>query len=1088
MPSSSSSIAPASAPALEAQLHRLEQELARARASEAAAAAQLRVAVRLADETPHPVVRLDAAGRNLYHNHAARAVWRALTETDRAAVHGRLQALAASCLATGLRQELALNIGPRHYAVVVVPEPAGHYVSLYLTDLAAAEPGEPQRDAQRAFYETILDELPVEVVVLDEQFRYVYANPQAVPDPDQRAWLLGHTVTEYCERYGFPVELAAHRFRMFEQVMRSAEPMGWDDCTPYPEGARYHQRHFKLLAQVGAGEPFMLGYGLDVTARVDAEARSQRSEAAQREQQEFMQQVLDTNPSAIYVRDAAGRFVFSNRAMAQLSAAGHPAADLARDDARDAARYAAGDDLVLATGQEITSEDRLTLATGEARWFHSVKRPLRRPDGSVHVLGVSTDISDLKQAQDTLARSEKQYRDLMHYAQALICTYDLSGTLLSVNPALANLLGHPAADLLGQPLATYLLAEDQAGFADFLARMDAQGEAQGVLRVLRALPRGSFELRHLLYHTFVMREPGQQPYIISHSHDITDRVLAERESQRARDEAEATAKARENFLANMSHEIRTPMNGVLGMTAQLAKTRLDARQQELVRVISSSGRHLLAVLNDVLDMAKITAGKLELEATTFNLSESVAEALQPMAAQAREKGLAFRHVPLDESCPQPWVVGDAHRLNQVLLNLVSNAIKFTAAGSISVKSELLEEAPGTLSVRFGVVDTGPGIEPGKQALIFESFTQANADTSRHHGGTGLGLSISRALVAQMGGQLRLASTPGQGSSFDFVLSFPKAPAPTVGDGDDAAYNTGRLAGKRVLLIEDNEINRTVARMMLEPWGVELEEAENGLIALARLAEADFDLILTDIQMPGLSGLDVTRRLREMPGARRAATPVIALTANAFRADIERYLAAGVNDCLTKPFDEATLYQKMEALLPAPARRGAGLQPGPAARDGQGPRRLREQNRALVHGQHAQQPGPLESRRRGRQLVGSGPPGPPHQAQPAHAGHLRRGPRPRRAGALAQRRGPRRARSARRAAPGPHPAGNRRGAGPDQPGGRDSGVKAYGRWPQLGAQRVTAGRWLSTRSLEAASSHRVSYCVQSSRTTPLIRAR
>ncbi len=769
------------------------------------------------------------------------------------------------------------------------------------------------RAAPRALYETILDELPVEVVVLDEQFRYIYANPHAVPDPEHRAWLVGHTVIEFCERYGFPMELAEQRSRMFGQALRSAGPVVWDDCTPFPEGPRYHQRHFKLLAQVGAGEPFMLGYGLDVTARVEAEARSQRSEATQREQQEFMQQVLDTNPSAIYVRDAEGNFVFSNRAMAQLAGTWRTSPPAA---AATAARYAAGDDLVLATGQEITSEDYLPLTTGGMRWFHSVKRPLLRPDGSVHVLGVSTDISDLKQAQDTLARSEKQYRDLMHYAQALICTYDLGGNLLSVNPALATLLGHPAADLLGQSMTTYLLAEDQVGFADFLARIDARGEAQGVLRVLRALPRGSFELRHLLYHTFVMREPGQQPYIISHSHDITDRVLAERESQRARDEAEASARARENFLANMSHEIRTPMNGVLGMTAQLAKTRLDARQQELVRVISSSGRHLLAVLNDVLDMAKITAGKLELEAMAFNISDSISEALAPLAAQACEKGLAFNRQALHDTYPQPWVVGDAHRLNQVLLNLVSNAIKFTAAGSVSVGSSLMDETADTLSVRFCVADTGPGIEAGKQALIFESFTQANADTARHHGGTGLGLSISRALVEQMGGQLRLASTPGQGSSFDFELRFPKAPAPTVAAAAEAAYNTGRLVGARVLLVEDNEINRTVARMMLEPWGVELDEAEDGLVALDRLTATDYDLVLTDIQMPGLSGIDVTQRLRQMPEPRRAATPIIALTANAFRADIERYLAAGVNACLTKPYDEATLYQTMEALLPA----------------------------------------------------------------------------------------------------------------------------------------------------------------------------
>ena len=780
------------------------------------------------------------------------------------------------------------------------------------------------RDAQRAFYEKILDELPVEVVVLDEQFRYVYANPQAVPDAGQRAWLLGHTVTEYCARYGFPLALAEQRRRMFDQALERPGPVVWDDCTPYPEGNFYHQRHFKLLAQVGDGAPFMLGYGLDVTARVAAEARSQRSEAAEREQQEFMQQVLDTNPSAIYVRDAQGQLVFSNRAMAQLGQLAQQGqlAQLGQQllagprQLLTAGPPGIGDDLVLATGEEITSEDQLTFASGEARWFHSVRRPLQRPDGSVHVLGVSTDISDLKQAQYTLARSEKQYRDLMHYAQALICTYDLRGQLLSVNPALAALLGHSLEAMAGHSMADFLLAEDRAGFPHFLARLDAAGEAQGVLRVLRARPNGEAEVRHLLYHTFVMREPGQPPYIISHAHDITGRIMADHETQRAREEAEASARARENFLANMSHEIRTPMNGVLGMTAQLAKTRLDPRQQELVRVIGSSGRHLLAVLNDVLDMAKISAGKLELEASVFNLSDSISEALETLQAQAREKGLAFRRQALNDVYPLPWVVGDAHRINQVLLNLVSNAIKFTTHGSVSVSSTLISQTADTLTVRFCVADTGPGIEPAKQALIFESFTQANADTARHHGGTGLGLSISRALIEQMGGQLQLESQPGKGSSFCFELTLPKAPAPTAAArAATAAYDTGRLRGARVLLVEDNEINRTVARMMLEPWGVELEEVEDGTSALALLTEHDYDLVLTDIQMPGLSGIDVTQRLRQLPDSRRAATPIIALTANAFRADVERYLAAGVNDCLTKPYDEATLYQKMEALLP-----------------------------------------------------------------------------------------------------------------------------------------------------------------------------
>jgi PAS domain S-box-containing protein len=500
---------------------------------------------------------------------------------------------------------------------------------------------------------------------------------------------------------------------------------------------------------------------------------------------------------------------------------------------------------------------------------------------------------------------------LVHYAQALICTYDLNGTIISVNPALATLLGRSAAELLGQPVADNLLAEDQETVSAHLARMATEGEAEGVVRVRL---HASQEIRYLLSRNFVVRQPGQAPYVVSHSHDITDRVRAEQELKRARQEAEATARARENFLANMSHEIRTPMNGVLGMTAQLAKTRLDTRQQELVRIIRSSGQHLLAVLNDVLEMAKITAGKLELEQAPFNLCHSMEAAVQPLALQAQEKGLEVVGVPLRDSCPVPWIIGDAHRLNQILINLVSNAVKFTARGRITIKGEMLDETEDTLTVRFSVQDTGPGIAPEKQAHIFESFTQAYADTARQHGGTGLGLTISRGLVEQMGGQLTLVSEVGQGSTFAFTLTLPKAPAEALPVDPEAVGTTGQLAGVRVLLVEDNDINRTVARMMLEPWGVVLAEAPDGPAALALLEQQTYDVVLMDIQMPGMSGVEVTQRLRKLPLTERAATPVIALTANAFRADLERYLTAGFNDYLAKPFDEEELYHKITALL------------------------------------------------------------------------------------------------------------------------------------------------------------------------------
>ncbi|WP_345127101.1 ATP-binding protein [Hymenobacter antarcticus] len=647
-------------------------------------------------------------------------------------------------------------------------------------------------------------------------------------------------------------------------------------------------------------------YFSDVTER---EAARQQL----REHQEFMQQVLDTIPTVVFVRDTEQKLVFQNQAMLNLVEASPFAKPVppTPESLAEVARYAAIDTQVRATGQEMAREESFTLADDSTSWFYTVKRPLRRSDGSVHVLGVSTDITDLKRAQQTLERSEKQYRDLMHYGQALIGTCDMQGTVLSVNPALAKLLREAPAAMPGMSVTAHMLPEDRDAFADYLTRIAASGEEEGVLRVV---PRGTEELRYLLYHNFVVREPGQAPYIVSHAHDITERVLAGKEMKRAKLAAEAAVQARENFLANMSHEIRTPMNGVLGVANLLAKTPLTPEQQEYLRIIRSSGQHLLAVLNDVLDMAKITSGKLELSIASFNLCDSMQQAVQPLALQAQEKGIAFEGTPLRVSCPYPVVQGDAHRLNQILINLVSNAIKFTPTGGrVKVEGELLSETADTLTIQFRVTDTGMGMQPDVIARIFESFTQAYADTTRLFGGTGLGLSISRALVEQMNGSLTVESTPGQGSCFAFTLPLPKA---TLADATMATdvLDTGALHGVRVLLVEDNDINRMVASWTMQAWGVVVTEAESGPEGLEQFEQQEFDLVLMDIQMPGMSGLEAVALIRAHPEPARAHLPVLALTANAFRTDHLRYLAAGMDDCLAKPFEEAELYAKLVQLL------------------------------------------------------------------------------------------------------------------------------------------------------------------------------
>ena len=510
---------------------------------------------------------------------------------------------------------------------------------------------------------------------------------------------------------------------------------------------------------------------------------------------------------------------------------------------------------------------------------------------------------------------DKLYHNLLTHSQALICTHDLQGHFLSANSATVALLGRPTAALPGLPLRELALPRYQAQVARYLSQLTETGSQRGILTLVT---RGG-QLRHVLFDSCLVREHGQLPYVISFGQDITERLQAEQHLLQAKLAAEAAMLARESFLANMSHEIRTPLNGVLGLAGQLAKTTLDRRQQEFVQTIRHSGQHLLRLLNDVLDIAKITAGKLEMESRSFNLCDSVREALRPLALQALEKRLQLVGVPLRDSCPHPWVVGDSHRINQIMLNLVGNALKFTEpGGQVVVRCEQQAETDTTLTIFFSVQDTGIGIAPDKQALIFEGFTQAGPDTTRRFGGTGLGLNISRALVAQLGGELTLRSELGVGSTFAFTLTLLKAPVAVAPAAAPDGYDTGALRGRRVLVVEDNEINRTVARMLLENWGAHVDEAEDGLLGVAQVQhELPYDLVLMDIQLPGLSGLEATRAIRTLPDPVRAGTRIVALTASAFASDQARYLAAGLDACLAKPLEEAEVYGTLVRLLPTP---------------------------------------------------------------------------------------------------------------------------------------------------------------------------
>ncbi|MFG5410518.1 ATP-binding protein [Piscinibacter sakaiensis] len=527
-----------------------------------------------------------------------------------------------------------------------------------------------------------------------------------------------------------------------------------------------------------------------------------------------------------------------------------------------------------------------------------------------------------------------------------IAICDPNGRLLRANPAFCQLAAQPGDSLPGRHLGEVLGIVERDALDAGLREVVAFDRAWQGERVARRLDGSRYDV---CLNAYALRdEAGDTTHLIVMAEDVTERRRAAAELDRhryhleellvertaelrqanaelgdARQAAERANRAKSEFLANMSHEIRTPLNAILGKTHLLQRAAQDERLRGSLDAIRSAGQHLLAIVNDVLDLSKIEAGKMRLEAVDFDVGQVVAQVLDLVAERADAKGLAL-HAQVRLAAP--WRRGDALRLGQVLLNFASNAVKFTPAGEVRVSVDEVQPPDGPPLLRFEVRDTGIGLAPEQQARLFQPFEQAATATAREHGGTGLGLAISRRLTLLMGGRIGVDSRPGEGSCFWVELPLPPAEgrppgapgeaAPTGDERDSAEQRLRRRGPARVLLAEDNPINQEVAIGLLADVGIDVDIAENGRIAVERVRTGHYDLVLMDMQMPVMDGVEAAGLIRSLPQGRRL--PILALTANAYDEFGDTCRAAGMDDHLGKPVEPEALYRALLRWLPPAA--------------------------------------------------------------------------------------------------------------------------------------------------------------------------
>ncbi len=753
--------------------------------------------------------------------------------------------------------------------------------------------------AQKKFYERILNEIPADIAILDRNRAYLFINPHAVKDPTIREWMIGHTDEEYAAYRNRPLDATKERRQFFDMVVQKGKKQEQEERMINRLGEE--EFHLRVLSPVfdEHGEfDLMIIYGVNITERKKVEEKVRLSESRFRS-------IFDNSLALICVHDLQGIVQDVNSAVVNIlgysaqTLIGAPLANLLPVSLR-----ADFQKTYMATLLKDSKASGIMMAVGRnGRPHYLLYQNYLVAEGGAppYVIGFAQDITARMEAEKQLKASEEKYRNIIANMNLGLLEVNNDEIIVYANNSFCDMCGYELDELVGKsPIHLFLKGDNQLEGDDVVNR---RREGLSDAYELKIKDKRGNVRWWLVSGAPAYDSDGAMKGTIGIHLDITLQKTLELELRQAKADAEKSARAKETFLANMSHEIRTPMNAILGISGLMSKADLPPQQRSWLGNIQTAANNLLVIINDLLDFSKIESGKMTIEHIGFHLKVVINNAVQILRHRAEEKGILL--LSNFDSTIAPVLLGDPYRFNQVLMNLLSNSMKFTEHGSVSISCKVAQADAVSQTITFTVTDTGIGMSKEFMAHLFDKFSQEDESITRRYGGTGLGMSIIRQLVELMGGTIKVESEKNKGTTISFSIRFYRGTAADVPQTRYSSIDTQILKGKRILLTEDNELNRLLASAILNDYGAMVTEAENGAIAISQMQQNYFDLVLMDVQMPVKDGLEATKYIRANVDA---GIPIIALTANAQKSQEEQCLAAGMNDFISKPFTETRLVQ------------------------------------------------------------------------------------------------------------------------------------------------------------------------------------